>query len=372
MVNNEMIQVSFAVSDANRADEDKGLRIPRDLSHYIDLYREGTHQQRFQIELQPEKVFVTHIGQNKFAPKQGNPWGYIVNPYLCTELSERVKYLALQETLNQCQNTIYVHQPCQAIDWVSENTFKRRQAIETAKMAMLLTQMLSAKVFDFHLLQKDQWALDRFAQIQSGYDAFDECREFYQEQRFSFTPAIENLEFPKFPSTLSEMLSVFDRYKNTTPTVQLVLDIPHLWRSRNIILENRATVGKQFSDMPELALPFHEYLRHCFQCIPQDRIAYYHLAGAYGIVTHGIPGIHDGDDPFTLWIELDGRDEYYDERNEMNIRRVTDLLIEFVLNAGFPLKIIMEIHNRTDRETLRGVQVFRSRLFEKALSRVKE
>lgn len=362
------IQIGLAYCCSSRADECLNRVLPKDMSLYIEELLRGTDQTGTIIELQPEKRFVTHLGKDVFERRPDNKWLYLANPD--PYLPDYLEYKKSHDRLFLPDNTIYVHQPGKDMNVLHSLAYKKRQSIETAKAAMYFAEQGGAKKFIIHPVQADDWLTDRTWQKNQAFEVFKEFVQEHRNNKYSFTLCIENLEFPKYPSTVQELLDCYCWYKEVYPNIQIVVDIPHLWRSRYLIRQNESKCRNEVPDYDKQHLAFKDYLTYSFTTIPPEIIAYYHLAGCHEFNTHGIPGLPDDKNPFKDWIELNEVDEYYEENDLINIRGVIDHFLEYVIRRGLDLKIILEIQNRTAPEMLRGLQVFRSHIIDRAMKEI--
>lgn len=364
------IRVGSAYCDANKVDKYLNRELPRDFAVYIEEYLQGiglkNDEPGFFCEVQPEKNLVEHMGENVFQPKRDNKWSRLVRPENFQSDPDYAKYVAGNRYVRRPGNTIYVHQPCKDMNIIDTLPYKAKQSIETTKQGMILASEMCGKSYVIHFIQLDDWHnTQRELQIERAWEVFRELSAFYMEKNFSFPLCIENLEYPKYPSTVQETLECYEKCLSICSKTKLVIDLSHFWRSRYLIRENEQRCKGKIPDFEQQKLPFHEYLSYFFETIPQEYIEYYHVAGCKDSSTHGIPGLADHEDPFKTWIVLNGSNDYYEQRNEMNIRSVIDHFIEHVLKKDRILKIILEIQNRDAFKTLRGLQIFRSQIFER-------
>src|SRR5581483_1114209 len=105
------ILVGCALSDVNRADLPRNLRVPERLGEYIDLYRARLDSPYVLLEIQPEDLWtVPATFPDQFIPRKNNRWWRTVQaqPELLVKLRAPNMLLG-------------VHQPLQNRDVLSSN-----------------------------------------------------------------------------------------------------------------------------------------------------------------------------------------------------------------------------------------------------------
>lgn len=371
-----IIMVGWALCDANRADEAIGLYLPKDLLRYFNNYKEKQGLDYVFAELQPEKIWVTTknridkrndkvIEKNSiyfFIEKKDNKW---------LRIGENNKE-SYSELLAQ-HNLFGVHQPIREIDVITENKFKRLQSIASIKQAMKFTDMISAKYFVFHLVQQDYWHMKRSEQIRKSLEVFKAISEYYKENNFTFIPLVENLEFPKIPSTGSEIRDLYHRIKEFFPEIKLVIDIPHLWHTRKIILSHGNSY-KHLEDFEALNALFSDYLNYTLseslKNISRD-IYLFHFGGCWDDETHTIPGLLPGENILEHSLHLRENAHYYDVNRGMDINKVLDSVLEFSLFNKKRLKMILEISNHLNEDVQEAILQIREDLKRRAEDKLK-
>lgn len=101
----------------------------------------------------------------------------------------------------------------------------------------------------------------------------------YDERGHKYSLCLENIEYPKYPSTLEETLELYHSLSDGRKNIKMTIDIPHVWNSQRILRENperyrRLTIG--FPGEESLS----DYVRK-FMEENTDKIGLYHIA-AFG------------------------------------------------------------------------------------------
>jgi hypothetical protein len=219
-----------------------------------------------------------------------------------------------------------VHQPSGGVD--INDVDKKQESISKIKDSMLMAQEIDAEYFTVHLQTKDRWhgERERKEHISVGLEVFDELANYYRKNNFNFTVNVENIEYPKYPATVEEIeeLSTFlDGYSDINTGI--VLDIGHLWRTRNLMNEN--WIFHEGQD-----LPFSQYLnRALYESDFANKINVFHITGCGGYQTHLLPQI-DMVEPTDGSIRTD---EYY-------FRTLGKMVLSFVRNNNYRQYIVNE------------------------------
>ncbi len=98
----------------------------------------------------------------------------------------------------------------------------------------------------------------------------------YFDNNHKYRICLENIEYPKFPSTMEETLILTEEASNFIDA-GMVIDVPHIWNSRRILNENPNYYKEWTSGFPnneELS----DYL-NTFIDKYEDKIGLYHIAG---------------------------------------------------------------------------------------------
>ena len=213
------IIVGCALSDVNRADLPRRLRVPEQLADYAACVQQRIESPLFGFQLQPEDYWtLPAIFPDQFVPRKTNRW-----------MRAFYEQSRLLETVRASVNSIGVHQPIQNRDVLSSNFFTKYEAIEETKTAMDFAQYIGADYFVFHLAQVDKWTWDRRDQMDKALKIFNVFATYYTAQKMTFVPVIETLEYPKFPATGGEAFDLLNECRKSLRTTKLALDVTHLW-----------------------------------------------------------------------------------------------------------------------------------------------
>jgi len=347
-IRTDQVFIGPALSCANLADEQFGMRVPRDLASYFHLYRQSLSVPYYFIELQPERRWVEQFGDD-FVPKSDNSWWqhFGTNNEFRFELA--------------CQpHIIGVHSPIEKIDVLTGNynNFKKRQSIASIKESMEYANAIGADYFIFHLIQQDDWVDLRtrwHELVPESYRIYAYFADYYRKRNFHFVPCIEILEFPKYPATSMEAEDMLHDCQGILPGTKLVFDLSHLWRSRNIIIENKDREDfRSFDNV--FGVSFLDELKDTLALLGRNDIYCFHLGGCYEMGTHGVPGINPNEDPLNSNYRLDCLPCSYDLNYEMDISGALEIIIDFCSSRNQDLKMILEIHNQPYSVILRAMQ----------------
>ncbi|MDQ4077335.1 MAG: hypothetical protein M3220_13945 [Chloroflexota bacterium] len=320
------IHVGIALSDANRADMPQGLRVPDSLPEYVDYFCSVMEVSRAFFELQPSHHFVEPARYpDHFRLNRDNRWLNAV------EFNSAVRNL-----IDQREHRFGVHQPLLG-DTLSSNFFGKYSAMEEVRRAMDFASGIGAEYFVFHLAQVDKWDWERSDQIAKGIKIFKELATHYRSHGYKFVPCVEVLEYPKFPATGGELRHIFNECQKLLSDTRIALNVSHLWRSRNLMLETR-----HWSD-PDVTFTQHlEFtLAQCW-----SDIHVYQLGGCWESETHAIPGLHPQQNPYDHPLKLRESSGVYYESGEIDLNRTLDLLLEYTVDRGRDLNLILEVHDR--------------------------
>ncbi len=178
-----------------------------------------------------------------------------------------------------------VHQPISGIDAIDQQ--RRSHSVEQIQKTMALASILNADYFTNHIQTVDYWSQEslRRAQIEASFEVFDELWAHHSRSGYMFPMLIENLEYPKYPATLTEILEVVDYLHRKVPIPSgIVIDIGHLWRSRSLI--KLSEYQPQLSDDP-----FIDYLESTLSEVG-EHIRVFHLTGCFDQKTHLMPDLN--------------------------------------------------------------------------------
>jgi len=341
------ILVGCALSDVNRADLPRNLRVPERLTEYVDLYHTRVESPFTLLELQPEDLWtVPATFPDQFIPRKNNRWWRTVQsqPELLVKL--------------RAPNMLVgVHQPILNRDALSSNFFHKYEAIEATKQAMEFAEYIDADYFVFHLAQVDKWNWDRQDQMEKAIKIFNIFATYYTSREMSFTPVIETLEFPKFPATGSEAFLLLRECRKALRNTKLAFNIAHLWNSRNRMVK--------IGEWPDARVSFEASLEYALETLAND-IHVFHLSGGWESETHAVPGLHPQQDPFRYPLKLRESASVYAESGEMNLNRVLELLTMASVRRGRDLDVVLQIFDRDIEQVLEAARLIRHDLVARA------
>lgn len=334
------ITVGCALSDVNRADLPRNLRVPERLADYVDLYQTRVTAPVFSVELQPEDLWtVPATFPDQFIPRKMNRWWRTVQSQ--PELLARLRSPNL---------LIGVHMPIQNRDILSSNFFRKYEAIEETKQAMEFAEYIDADYFVFHLAQVDKWTWERQDQMAKAIKLFNVFATYYTARDMSFTPVIETLQYPKFPATGSEAFLLLRECRKALRNTKVALDIAHLWSSRNRMLTAGVWSDERVS--------FEASLEYALDTLADD-VHIVHLSGGWESETHAVPGLHPQQDPFRYPIKLRESPGIYAESGELDLNRVLELLVTATVRRGRDLNVVLEIFDRDIEQVLEAARLIR-------------
>lgn len=340
------IIVGCALSDLNRADLPRGLRVPERLADYADRFRARVGTSAVSFQLQPEDAWtIPETFPDQFVPRKTNRWWRAVQtqPRLLTILTGP-------------PSRIGVHQPILKRDVLSSNYFGKYEAIEETKQAMDFAQYIGAEYFVFHLAQVDKWNWERRDQMAKAIKLFEVFATYYTSQGMSFVPLIETLEYPKFPATGSEAFTLLTQCRRALPDTQIAFDISHLWSSRQRMVQSGA--------WPDARVSFEASLDYALGVLARD-IYLYQLGGAWESETHAIPGLHPQQDPFRYPLKLRESHGVYNESGEMDLNQVLEMVTNYSVRSGRDLRLVLEIFDRDLDQVLEATRLIRNDLIQR-------
>jgi sugar phosphate isomerase/epimerase len=238
-----------------------------------------------------------------------------------------------------------LHAPTQARDIASPVEEYRHYSIQEYKRSFDQAASLGSRLYILHLTPHDiAWSNgfaqdEREKQLERAWRAFEELVAYKEEKGYPFYIALENLEYPKWPSDLAESRRVMERARQIHPEVVFCVDIPHLWHSR-------AWLRPDSNRELDFACELRDYL-HALQALsPIVRI---HFAGAYiwqvhgreVHETHGIPGLAPWDKLEQFMLHLDRKPHGF-AGVWMEIDPVLRVVAEFA--KGKPPLLLLEMH----------------------------
>lgn len=366
------IKVGLALSDAGFYHRET-MRLPDDLPEFFHRYQDKFETEDLFFELQPEMPWLKKRGDFSYVANEDNEW-----LKLGRAAAQRVKegpYAKIIEAVRRPGNILGVHQSIRDMDILSEDIHKKLETIESTQQAMLFAHLISADYFVFHLAQsKDYWDWNRSEQIAIALKAFQGWADFYKSSGFTFIPLVENLEFPKFPATPEEMISIFKTGKELLPNLKLCFDIPHLWRSRALLLENKTRFEHLVPNFRILEASYSDYLDYALEHVftteaglSEGDIFLYHMGGCWKHLTHEIPGLRPGESPFLHKLKLDEPVYAYNPQVEMNLPKVVNHLLRYNMERRQGVLVVLEIYQRNYIEMLEAARLIYEDLVKKAI-----
>lgn len=341
------IIIGCALSDVNRADLPRNLRVPERLTDYIELYQSRLESPFVLVELQPEDLWtVPATFPDQFIPRKNNRWWRTAQ--------SQPELLAKLRAPNM---RVGVHQPVQNRDALSSNFFHKYEAIEATKQAMEFAEYIDADYFVFHLAHIDKWNWERQDQMDKAIKIFNVFATYYTAREMSFVPVIETLEYPRFPATGAEAFMLLKECRKALRNTKLALNIAHLWSSRNRMVATGA--------WPDERVSFETSLEYALDSLAKD-VYVYQLSGGWESETHAIPGLHPQQDPFRYPIKLRESPSVYQESGEMDLNRVLELLVTATLRRGNDLDIVLQIFDRDIEQILEAARLIRHDLTARA------
>ncbi len=341
------IIVGSALSDVNRADLPRNLRVPERLTDYIELYQSRLESPFVLLELQPEDLWtVPATFPDQFIPRKNNRWWRTIQ--------SQPELLAKLRAPNM---RIGVHQPILNRDALSSNFFHKYEAIEATKQAMEFAEYIDADYFVFHLAHVDKWNWERQDQMEKAVKIFNIFATYYTSREMSFVPVIETLEYPKFPATGAEAFMLLKECRKSLRPTKLAFNIAHLWNSRNRMLATGV--------WPDERVSFEASLEYALETLAKD-IYVYQLSGGWESETHAIPGLHPQQDPFRYPIKLRESPSVYQESGEMDLNRVLELLVTATTRRGSDLDVVLQVFDRDIEQVLEAARLIRHDLLARA------
>ncbi len=332
------IIVGCALSDVNRADLPRNLRVPERLLDYIELYQARLESPYTLLELQPEDLWtVPATFPDQFIPRKNNRWWRTVQaqPELLVKL--------------RAPNMLVgVHQPILNRDALSSNFFRKYEAIEATKQAMEFAEYIDADYFVFHLAHVDKWNWDRQDQMEKAIKIFNVFATYYVAREMSFTPVIETLEFPKFPATGAEAFMLLKECRKALRNTKLALNVAHLWSSRNRMVAT--------GHWPDERVTFEASFEYALDTLADD-IHIFDLSGGWESETHAVPGLHPQQDPFRYPMKLRESPSVYVESGELDLNRVLELMVTATTRRGRDLNVVLQIFDRDIEQVLEAARL---------------
>lgn len=344
-----LITVGIALSDANRADRPAGLQMPDGLPSYAAMLAATLGgEDPLLLELQPVDPFAEPARYpDRFRLNRDNRWLNAV------EFNREVR-----DFVEAGRHRLGLHQPPQ-LDLLSSNYFTKYQALSEIRRAMDFANGLGAEYFVFNLAQVPKWEWQREDQIAKALKGFRELATYYRVHDFRFVPCVEVMEYPLMPATGGELLAMVNEMQKLLAETRIVLNLSHLWRSRNLM-----HAAGQWAD-PRVSFVQHlDYtLSHCW-----EQVHLFQLGGCWESETHAVPGLHPQQTPQQEPMKLRESAGVYEESGEMDLNGTLDLLVEYTVARGRALNLVLEIHDRDIEQRLIAARTLRDDLVARAAS----
>jgi sugar phosphate isomerase/epimerase len=342
------IIVGCALSDVNRADLPRGLRVPERLADYVKRMSDRVGGPKVSLQLQPEDVWTTPVVfPDQFTSREQNRW------WKTFHANARLQLLFAAPNM-----LVGVHQPLQRIDVLSSNFFKKYESIEETKAAMDFAEFIGADYFVFHLAQVDKWTWERRDQIAKALKIFQVFATYYHTKQMNFTPCIELVEFPRFPSNGGELYQLMDECKQILPETRIAFDVSHLYSSFRRI---RST-----GHLPDASVTFAQVLQFALEQNWRD-VYLYQLGGSWESEHHAVPGLHPQEDPRRFPVKLRESAMTYDEMGELDLNATLELITEYSTRKNRDLHLVLEIFDRDIDQSLETARVIRADLEQRAV-----
>lgn len=349
------IIIGAALSNANTTDLVYGKKIPENILWYIEEYLKNINNFFF-AEFQPEFIdgwVQYNSDRKKFELKPHINWYFIKN----TKID---RYL---------EKGLYgVHMPIINIDVLSDDEFWKKQSIANIKASMDYAHYVQAHYVVFHLTQKDKWqnVYDRRKIWENeSLKIYQHFADYYRKKGFKFVPLVENLEYPKFPSTPLEMKEIFNVCKELLPETKVCFDVSHLWRSRGLIFETVKNNQGEFANILNSKY-FIDVMDETLEYFSGEDIYLWHFGGCYGTETHLMPGLYPKENPNSEEdFRLDRPNSFFDEYAEINCNQVLRRIIGFCKRYNQPIKIILEIHKHNFYNILLSIKAMKKAIENK-------
>lgn len=226
------IKVGYALSDV--VEEHENLRNILELTSLPDT-----------LELQPEK-FLWNLNEAK--------------DYL-----DKVKFLS-------------VHAPAANLDLSSHDQRERYESILATLKGMDIANELDANTLVIHPINNMHLnPQERLQRKNKFLEVFqNDIAPHYSQNGHRYKICLENIEYPKLPSTLEETL-ILTEEASKFMDAYMILDVPHIWNSRRILRENPDYYRELTPGFPgdeSLETYFNNFVEKY-----DDKIALYHIAG---------------------------------------------------------------------------------------------
>jgi hypothetical protein len=219
-----------------------------------------------------------------------------------------------------------VHSVSKDIDLSSYDQEFRERSITATIKSMDMAHLVNADSLVLHPVN-DMYLnpVERLEHADVFLESFEKIMNHYNLSGHNYKLCIENIEYPKYPATLEETLDL----QKKIPTTGIVIDIPHIWHSRDILREN-----PDYYREHSLGFPNGETLyQNLSQFIQENEhlIEEFHIAGF-------------GHNPLRTHAPL------YERKNPIYNQLFTELIKK---------PIIMEIYGQSKEQILLNEEIFR-------------
>lgn len=237
------------------------------------------------------------------------------------------------------QTFIGVHQATFETDIISGSKTERDIAFRKAELGLQKAHELGATYFVVHPTTRDNWQ-DRLSQLNASRLWVEELYSLKESKGYSPQICIENLEFPKIPSTIGEVISELDYYKSKSMDIGLIFDVAHHWHNYVHLLHQ---LSQTHLVDPEMYCELLSNHLRSIQTYHPNCIVGYHFAQAYinweskEHVTHGLPDLehqsHESSRKNVYWLSP---------------HSVLKELLDFSIDGGYQeCRLILEVHGQS-------------------------
>ena len=174
---------------------------------------------------------------------------------------------------------ISVHAPSMNLDLSSDNEELSKKTISKTIIGMNVADFIGASTYVIHPV--NNMFLDPVQRIRNK-DKFKDIMTnsilpYYTANNHKYKICLENIEYPKYPSTLEESIELVRSFKEQSNNVKMVMDIPHIWNSIRILNENPERYTQLTNGYP-IKTNFIEYIKKFIEENSAD-IGLFHMAG---------------------------------------------------------------------------------------------
>ena len=209
--------------------------------------------------------------------------------------------------------------------------------IENRKKVIDFGERVGVKYYTVHITQ------DGFISTDENYvsvkNILKKTIEYFIQKNTKAYILIENLEYPKYPSTPQELFWWFNKVKEYDKDGRLkfgvIIDVAHLWRTRGEIIK-QINDGKQLpswitEERDIIFQPYRDLLNYMLKTKLQNiPVIAFHFGGSYGYETHLIPGMRPNEDPDSTDIKIN---RFYDENIEMNLKNTIKTIVKYYFDS---------------------------------------